>query len=78
MRKNGHFKGFQSLKVNFYVHLQEVSKISGPGHKTRQAFTFSASSPAWMTGPNTVSVSLVSANISGIWSSKLEKQAASN
>lgn len=46
--------------------------------KTRKAFTFSASSPAWMTGPNTVSVSLVSANISGIWSSKLEKQAASN
>ncbi len=32
--------------------------------------TLSASSPAWMTGPNTVSVSRVSANISGIWSNK--------
>lgn len=28
--------------------------------------TFRASSPAWMTGPKTVSVSLVSAKISGI------------
>lgn len=28
--------------------------------------TFSASIPAWITGTNTVSVSLVSANISGI------------
>lgn len=36
--------------------------------------TFRASIPAWITGANTVSVSLVSANISGIWSNKLKRQ----
>lgn len=41
---------------------------------TMHLLTFSASSPAWITGAKTVSVSLVSANISGIWSSKLAKK----
>lgn len=37
---------------------EEVARESSP--------TFRASIPAWITGANTVSVSLVSANISGI------------
>lgn len=37
----------------------------------RGPLTFRASMPAWMTGAKTVSFSLESANISGIWSSKL-------
>ena len=35
--------------------------------------TLSASKPACTTGPNMDSVSLVSANISGIWSRRLEE-----
>lgn len=36
--------------------------------------TLNASTPAWMTGAKTVSLSLVSANMSGIWSRRLERR----
>lgn len=35
--------------------------------------TLNASTPAWMTGAKTVSLSAVSANMSGIWSRRLQR-----
>lgn len=36
--------------------------------------TLNASRPAWMTGAKTVSLSVVSANMSGIWSRRLQRK----
>lgn len=38
--------------------------------------TLNASTPAWMTGAKTVSLSLESANMSGIWSRRLQRRGA--
>lgn len=40
--------------------------------------TLNASTPAWTTGAKTVSLSLVSANMSGIWSRRLEWEKRTN
>lgn len=66
-----------SLKQTYSKCLFQGATLSSTSALTGVTLrlTLNASTPAWMTGAKTVSLSAVSANMSGIWSRRLQRQA---